>query len=193
MSDAWIGVIGTLLGTVIGGALTYGLTWDLKRRDDQQKRQALARGLLSEIRLLDLSLRDIHGTTTAAYRVMEPFQTAIYDQAGANLLLFTPATVLALNVLYHMVHELQTILARYQAQHPDPRDRAQSQPPRDPAHTVVRHMAANASDVIPDVVTRLHKDERGQWPGPLPSLRFRLVDSQLGVPDLKPSIFEDQQ
>lgn len=113
MSDAWIGVIGTLLGAVIGGAISYLTTWELKRRDDQDKRRTLATGLLSEIRLLVLSLRDIHGTTTAANRVMEPFQTAMYDQAGANLLFFTPETVRTLNIFYNGVHELRTTLARY--------------------------------------------------------------------------------
>jgi hypothetical protein len=192
MSKAWIGVIGTLLGTVIGGALAYILTWDLKRRDDQHKRHALATGLLSEIRLLDSSLRDIHGDATAAYRVMEPFQTALYDQAGANLLLFKPATMHALNVFYDGVHELRTTLARYRLQYPDPHDLTEHYPPRNQEHTWVRIMAGNVIDAVPDAVTRLQKDEGGQWPDKLPPLRVHRAGSQLDVPALKPSIFEDQ-
>jgi hypothetical protein len=161
MSDAWIGVIGTLLGAVIGGVVTYFTTWELKRRDDQHKRRALATGLLSEIRLLESSLRDIHDDATAAYRTVEPFQTAMYDQAGANLLLFQPATVHALNVFYNGVHELRTTLARYRVQDPDPSDLAQHLPPRDREHTNVRLIATNVHDGIGDVVRRLHKDEGG--------------------------------
>jgi len=172
--------------------ITYALTWDLKRRDDQHKQHALATGLLSEIRLLDNSLRSIHGDTTAAYRVIEPFQTAIYDQAGANLLLFAPETVQALNIFYHEVHELRTTLARFRVQYPGPGDLAQRHPPRDQAHRNVRILAANASDDIADVATRLDH-EGGQRPGPLPSLRARLVGSQIEVPELKPSGFEDQK
>jgi hypothetical protein len=192
MSEAWIGVIGTLLGAVIGGVVAYFTTWELKRRDDQHKRRALATGLLSEIRLLEFSLRNIHGDTTAAYRVMEPFQTAMYDQAGANLLLFRPATVHALNIFYNGVHELRTTLARYRMQYPDPQDLAQRLSPRDQEHTRVRVIAANVHDGIRDVATRLRTDEGGQWPESLPPLCYRLVGSQLGVPNLKPSIFEDQ-
>jgi hypothetical protein len=177
MSDAWIGVMGTLAGTVIGGIITYALTWDLKRRDDRDERHALATGLLSEICLLEFSLRDLHGDTTAAYRVIEPFQTAVYDQTIANL------------VLYNGVHELRTTLARCRLQCPDPHDLAQHYPPRDPEHTRVRLMTTNVVDAIPDAATRLHKDEGGQWPDAPPPLRFRLTGSQLEVPELKPSVF----
>jgi hypothetical protein len=192
MSDAWIQVSGTLLGVVIGGALTYGLTWDLKRRDDQRKRHALATGLLSEIRLLDLSLREIHDDTTAAYRIVEPFQTAMYDQAGANLLLFKPETIHALNIFYNGVHELQAMFTRYRVQYPNPQDLAQRYPPRDEEHKRVRIMATNVDDAVSDVADRLRK-EGGQWPSTLPSLRYSLAGSQLEVPELKRPIFESQK
>jgi hypothetical protein len=192
MSDAWIGLIGALLGAVIGGVMTYVTTWELKRRDDRHKRHALATGLLSEIRLLESSLRDIHGDPTAAYRVIEPFQTAMYDQAGANLLLFQPATVHALNIFYNGVHEIRTTLARNHLQYPDPRDLAERLPPRDQEHTRVRLMATNVYDAVREAATRLRQDEGGQRPGALPPFRYRQVGSEPGVPDLGPSMFEDQ-
>jgi hypothetical protein len=183
----------TASAALAGVALGSWLAWRQRRKEDDQRRHALATGLLSEIRLLDLSLRDIHDDTTAAYRVMDPFQTAMYDQASANLLLFTPETIRALNLFYNGVHELRTTLARYRIQYPNPSDLVQRYPPRDPAHIEVRLMATNIIDVIPEVVTRLHKAEGRQWPGTLPSLRFRLMGSQLEVPEVKPSIFEDQK
>ena len=186
MCNAWIGIIGTLLGTVIG----FIGAWWLRYWDDRRKRRTLATGLLSEIHLLDLGLRGIHDDTTAAYRVMEPFQTAMFDQAGANLLLFGPETVHALNIFYNGVHELQAMFARYRLLYPDPQNLAEIYPPHDEEHKRVRLMAANVYDSIRDVATRLHKDEGGQWSGTLPPLRHRLRGSQLEVPELKPSVFE---
>jgi len=158
-----------LAGVVLGS----WLAWRQRRKEDDQRRRALATGLLSEIRLLEPGLRDIHDDTTAAYRVLEPFQTAMYDQAGANLWLFTAETVYALNIFYNGVHELRTTLARYRMQYPDPHDLAERYPPRDQEHTRVRLIATNVADVIPDVVRCLHTDEGGRWPDMLPSLRFR--------------------
>jgi hypothetical protein len=192
----WIGVIAPLITTTaaLGGVyLGSRLSQRQRREEETQRRQTLATGLLSEIRLLESGLRDIHGDPTAAYCVIEPFQTAVYDQAGANLLLFQPATVHALNLFYNGVHELRTTLARYRLQYPDLHDLAQRYPPGDQEHTHVRLMATNVHDVIEDVVTRLHKDEGGRWPGMLPPMRFRGVGSQRDVPALKPSIFEDQK
>jgi hypothetical protein len=186
MSDAWIGLIGTLLGVVIG----FVGAWLLKYWDDRRKRQTLATGLLSEIRLLHLGLRNLHDDMTAACRVMEPFQTAMYDQAGANLLLFKPQTMHDLNVFYNGVHELQAMFARYRVQYPDPQDLAQRYPPGDEEHKDVRRMATNVDDAISDVAKRLRWNEGGQPPGTLPPLRYRRVGSQLEVPELKPSIFE---
>jgi hypothetical protein len=185
--------LGPVIGASLGAGVTYMLTRRQRRQEDDQRRRALATGLLSEIRLLESGLQDIHGDTTAAYRVLEPFQTAMYDQAGVNLLLFRPETVHALNLFYNGVHELRTTLARSRLQYPDPHNLAQRYPPRDQEHTRIRLMATNVHDVIGDVVTRLHQDEGGLWPGKPPSFRFRLVGSQLEVPELKPSIFEDRK
>jgi hypothetical protein len=185
MSGAWIGFIGTLLGAVIG----FVAALLMKYLDDCRKRQALATGLLSEIRLLHLSLRDIHDDTTAAYRVMEPFQSAMYDQAGTNLLLFEPETVHALNIFYNGVHELQAMFARSRVQYPDPQALAQHYPPGDKEHKHVRNMATNVDDTVSDVAKQLRK-EGGQPPGTLPPPRLRPVDGRLEVPELKPSIFE---
>src|SRR5262245_38377695 len=93
MSEFWA----ALVGAVVGGVLTFLGAWGLKHLDDRRKRQTLTTGLLSEIRLLEDSLWRIHSDPTAAWRVIETFQTAVYDQAGADLLLLKPATM---HVLY---------------------------------------------------------------------------------------------
>jgi hypothetical protein len=189
MSDAWIGLIGTLLGVVVGAVTGFVGAWLLKYWDDRRKRQTLATGLLSEIRLLHLGLRNLHDDMTAAYRVIEPFQTAMYNQAGANLLLFKPETMHALNIFYNGVHELQAMFARYRLQYPDPQALAQRYPPGDREHKDVRLMVTNVDDAVSDVAKRLCK-EGGQWPGTLPPMRHCLRGSQLEVPELKPSVFE---
>jgi hypothetical protein len=185
--------LGPVIGASLGAGVAYMLTRRQRRQEDDQRRRALATGLLSEIRLLEPGLRDIHGDTTAAYQVMEPFQTAVYDQAGANLLLFRPATVHALNLFYNGVHELRTTLARSRIPYHDLRSLAQRYPPGDQEHIRIRLMATNVHDVIRDVATRLHQDEGGRWPDTLPPLRFRRVGGQLDVPELQPSIFEDRK
>jgi hypothetical protein len=162
-TPTWVGAMAPLIAATaaLGGVyLGSRLAWRQRRVEDEQRRRTLATGLLSEIRLLDNSLRDLHGDPTAAYRVIEPFQTAMHDQAGANLLLFKPETVHALTIFYHGVHELRTTLARHRIQYPDPRDLAQHHPPRDQEHTYVRLMATNIVDAIPDVVTRLRSPRR---------------------------------
>jgi hypothetical protein len=121
----------TASAALAGVGLGSWLAWRQRRKEDDRRRRAIATSLLSEIRLLEPGLRDIHDDMTAAYRVMEPFQTAMYDQAGANLWLFKPETVYALNIFYNGVHELRTTLARYRLQYPDPHDLAQRYPPRD--------------------------------------------------------------
>ena len=87
---------------------------------------------------------------------------------------------------------MRTTLARYRLQYPDLHDLTERYPPRDQDHTRVRLIATNVADVIPEVVRCLHTDEGGRWPDTLPSLRFRLVGSQLEVPELKPSVFGNQ-
>ena len=105
MSDASIGVIGTLLGTVVGGLLSYLATWELKRRDDQRKRQALAMALLGEIRFLEFVLYRIY-----QLRSFDIPSTMVYDHAGDALLLFSAETVHAVTDLYQRTHVVSTLV-----------------------------------------------------------------------------------
>lgn len=187
-TPTWIGAIAPVISATaaLGGVyLGSRLSWQQRREEEAQRRRTLATGLLGEIRLLESSLWDIHEDPTAAYRIMEPFQTAVYDQAGANLLLFTPETVGALNLFYNGVHELRTTLARYRIQYPDPRDLGQHHPLGDQEHGYIRIMATSVYYDIRDVATRLRKDEGGQRPNRLPSVRARRVGGQLDAPELE--------
>jgi hypothetical protein len=105
MSDAWIGVIGTLLGTVIGGVITYFATWELKRRDDQRKRHALATALLGEIRFLEFAFYRIY-----QLRSFDIPSTMVYDHAGDALLLFSVETVHAVTDLYQRTHVVSALV-----------------------------------------------------------------------------------
>jgi hypothetical protein len=113
MSDGWSGVFGASLGAILGGVLGFMAVWLPKHWDDRQKRRALATLLLSEIRFLEGNLREIcYEAPRSLYYSIRPFPTAIYDEAGANLLLFSPATVPALNVFYQQIHDLRMLPRR---------------------------------------------------------------------------------
>jgi hypothetical protein len=168
----------TVGGTVGGVALAFWLNSRERRQEDERRRRALATALLAEIHLLKLSLQSIHETEDAGNRRIEPFQTAVYDTIGANLVLFNRETVQALIVFYHMIHELQSTLTRTEAQHRDPTHEV---------HGVVRLMATPAVDAEPDLTRRLRDEEGGQELGPLPVLRFHRIGQRLDAADLRPS------
>ena len=101
-----ITVAGTLTGVLLGSRLSQRL----RIEEEQRRRQTLATALLSEVRFLEGLLRDI---TTAVIpgepgeEIIEPYRTAVYDSAGANLLLFSRETVYDLDALYQLVHRLR--------------------------------------------------------------------------------------
>jgi hypothetical protein len=104
--------LGASLGASIGAGLTYILTRHYRREEDNQRRQALAAMLLYELQALEQTLTDIRRKLEPLGNTeITPFQTRIYDQAGANVLLFRSKTVLALMAFYGLVYELREMLA----------------------------------------------------------------------------------
>jgi hypothetical protein len=166
MSEAWSGTFGALLGAVLGGVLGFMAAWLPKHWDDRQKRRALATLLLSEIRFMEGNLREIYyrGVTTPDFG----FQTAIYDEASANLLLFSPPTVQALNVFYQHIHNLPELRTMGDV-------------------NGWLGVAYQAACYIPEVATRL-RDEGGEWPRP-----YGPPPSPWEPRDLPPPMFEGHE
>lgn len=108
--------LGPVLGAGIGASLAYLLTRRQLREEEQRRRRALATILLSEAQLLYSILKDIdqaYWMKAIHGEAIEAFHTAMYDQAGADRILFQPETVHALAHLYQLVHTLRTELNRF--------------------------------------------------------------------------------
>jgi hypothetical protein len=179
MSDAWIGVIGTLLGTVIGAALTYVLTWELKRREDQHKRQALASILLSEVKLLHLILKDLKQAyfSKALHKVaIEAFHTAMFDQMGTDHLLFKLETAPVLAQFYQLIHTLRTELNQFRDLPIEQRIGRD-----EPLWARIRYTA----EMIEEVMHKLSA-EGGVWPKDFPSRTYPWYPEDVEFPPFPP-------
>ena len=176
--------LGPVIGASLGAGVTYMLTRRQRRQEDDQRRRALATLLLSELQSLEQTLTDIRGRADPGGNItIAPFQTAVYDSAGSNLLLFTPDTVHALLCFYQQVHALRetlmdlVVLVRTTG-HPFPAGDIG-------VHWKVRWRAASAAQAIMDVAQRLSA-EGGEWPRALPLMPMNSLD----LPDLPPPVFE---
>jgi len=108
--------LGPVLGAVIGAGLAYLFTRRQRLEDEQRRRRALATMLLSEIQDLYYTLKDIHQAffLKALHKVtIEPFHTAMYDQAGSDRLLFQLETAQVLARFYALTHILRTELHEF--------------------------------------------------------------------------------
>jgi hypothetical protein len=173
--------LGPVIGASLGASVTYMLTRRQRRQEDAERRRVLATSLLSEIRFLERLLRDI---TTAVIpgepgeEMIEPYRTAVYDSAGANLLLFSRDTVHDLDALYQLVHRLREELEDIR--------RGQINASVD-HYDSVRLRAIYAVAYIRQVASRLQDEEGGMWPRPLP---FWSVPAD-ELPPLPPPVFQD--
>jgi len=108
--------LGPVLGAGIGAGLAYLFTRRQRLEEEQRRRRALATILLSEIQVLYDTLKDIHQAffLKALHKVtIEPFHTAMYDQAGSDRLLFQPETAQVLARFYALTHILRTELNEF--------------------------------------------------------------------------------
>jgi hypothetical protein len=173
--------LGTVVGTLGGVTLGYWLSSRERRRDEQRRRRVLATALLSEVRFPEGLLRNI---TTAVIpsepgeEMVEPYRTAVYDSAGANLLLFSRGTVHDLDALYQLVHRLREELQELH--------RGQIDAGVDHYHTA-RLCAMHAADYIQRVALRLRDDAGGMWPHLRPFWRVPADE----LPPLLLPVFED--
>jgi hypothetical protein len=181
ISGSWSGGLGPWIGASIGASLTYLLTRQQRHKEDDQRRRALATALLSEIRFLEGLLRDIDRALAPGApgeEMIEPYRTAVYASAGANLLLLSPETVHALNALYQLVYRLGAELQEIR--------HGQIDASVDD-YCAVRLRAVYAAHRIPEVAARLQDYEGGIWPDPLPYWSMPYPE----LPPFPPPVFED--
>jgi hypothetical protein len=184
---AGVGVITPLITATAGLGGVYLGSWlsqHQRREEEYQRRRALATALLSELRFLEMTLQHhFRLRDNPLEREIYPFQTAVYDQAGANLLLFTAETVYALNFLYQRIYDLRADLIEFRSLPSDEDD-----PTADPNHglnVVLFVKATYAAQRIADVAARL-QEEGGMWPPPILMLTSPMVG---GLPDMPPPGF----
>ena len=180
-TPTWVGAMSPLIAATaaLGGVyLGSRLNQQQREEEDERKRQALATLLLHEVRMLSIILEDIHRSGELYMEAVEPFHTAMYDQAGAELLRLTPETVDRLTYFYQLVHTLQMELNRFRV---IPLDQRQW-------HNAALRVRATQTALAMQETVRLLKAEGGVWPRPFPSITIRGYPP-VG-PDFPPSPFE---
>jgi hypothetical protein len=114
----------TVTGTLCGVYLGAHLSQQQRLKDEQRRRRALATLILSEIQVLYEILKDIHQAyhLKALHQVaIEPFHTAMYDQAGSDRLLFQSGTAQMLAQFYSLVYTLRMELNHFRELTPESR------------------------------------------------------------------------
>jgi hypothetical protein len=158
----WL-LLGPLLGASVGASVGASLTNIFTRRrrleEENERRRALATMLLSEICLLEQALYNIHHSPIPGESPVEWLQTATYDQAGTDRLLFSFETIQALTRFYQWVHDLRAVL---------PRSRTD---PIDPAHHVHWQIRVRVQAAIRALATAFRRlQAEGGDPPPTPSI-----------------------
>ena len=164
----FIMIIAPLAATVTGIYLASRVAESQRRKDEDRRRRALATILLSEIQLLHTILKDIHEAffLKALHKVtIEPFHTAMYDQAGSDRLLFQPETAQVLAQFYALIHILRTELKEF-------RDLpVEHRIGRDDHALLVR--TQYTAELILEAMPQLSA-EGGVWPKPYPKRTYRM-------------------
>jgi hypothetical protein len=176
--------LGPVIGASLGAGVTYMLTLRQRREEEHQRRRALATALLSELRFLEMTLQHhFRLRDNLIEREIYSFQTAVYDQAGANLLLFTAETVYTLHLLYQRIYDLRADLIEFRLLPPDEDDHTAD--PNRGLNVVLCAKATYAAQRIAEVAARL-QEEGGMWPPPIPML---ISPMSGGMPDMPPPVF----
>lgn len=153
MPAAGGGGLGPLLGASIGASLTYLFTRRQRREEETQRRRVLATMLLSELRSLEKALREACQRSPETRSIMVA-QTAMYDQAGAHLLLFSLDTAQALIDFYQQVPKVRALAQGFNA---NPQLLSSG-------HKQLWQSGIDALKALREAATRLHNDEQGEWP-----------------------------
>lgn len=165
-----ITVAGTLSGVFMGARLTQ----HQRRQEDHKSRRELATMFSSELRALEKPLLEACQQSPETTSIVLA-QMAAFNQAGAHLVLFSPATLQALTDFYHQVSEVQVLARVWNA------DRQLL----GPVHEQLRQRGIAALRDIPEEASRLRDAEQREWP--------RKVSASVKPPpcstELPPSVF----
>jgi hypothetical protein len=168
-----ITVAGTLSGVFLGSRLSQRQ----RLEEEQRRRRALATLLLSEVRFVEGVVRRIRGMVNLEGALIQPYETTVYDSAGANLLLFDKAPVLELNTFYVLVHDLRAMLQLISVSESRIEDLDE---------ITLRAKATYIASLVQGVARRLSA-EGGEWPMPLQPYNL------LPLPNLPPPVFESNK
>jgi len=141
------------------------------RKGEEQRRRALATFLLAEIYVLHSLLKDIDQAyhLKALHKVaIEPFYTAMYDQAGGDRLLFQAETAQVLAQFYALVSALRMELIEFRERTPE------SRMGRDDA---LRFRTLYIAEFMQQVTHKLSA-EGGAWPIAFPSRTYTLYPEE---------------
>jgi hypothetical protein len=181
-TPTWIGAIVPLItatAALSGVYLGSRLSQRQRQEEDERKRRALATLLLQVLRLLEIILKDIHDSFELHMEGVEPFHTAMYDQAGPELLRLTPDTIDRLAYFYQLIHTLQMELNRFRP-HP-PGSRAW--------HDAALKVRATQAALCIKEVARLLVAEGGIQPRPFPTMTIRTFPPEWCVRESPPRIW----
>jgi hypothetical protein len=176
----WIGAMAPLItATAALGGVYLGSRLSQRQRleEEQRRRRALATLLLSEVRFVEGVVRRLRGMVNLEGALIQPYETTVYDSAGANLLLFDKATVLELNTFYVLVRDLRAMLQLISVSE----NRIEELD-----EITLRAKATYSASLVQGVARRLSA-EGGEWPMPLQPYDL------LPLPDLPPPVFESNK
>ena len=174
----WIGAIVPLIAATAALGGVYLGSWLSQRREEETRRRwMLATLLLSEVRFIEGVVRRIRLMVNLKGALIQPYETTVYDSAGAHLLFFDKATVLELNTFYVLVRDLRAMLQLISA----------SESRLDDLDEItLRAKATYIAGLVQGVARRLSA-EGGEWPMPLRPYQ------PLPLPNLPPPVFESNE
>jgi hypothetical protein len=177
MLTPYIPVIMIMSPLITATAALGGVMWSSRsaerqrHKDEERRRRELATFLLGEIQVLYSILKDIHQAyySKALHKVgIEPFHTAMYDQAGGDRLLFQAEAAQVLAQFYSLVSTLRMELIEFRERTPE------SRLGRDDA---LRFRTLYIAELIEKVMHKLSA-EGGAWPIAFPQRTYTLYPEE---------------
>jgi hypothetical protein len=152
-----------LCGVYLGAYLSQ----QQRLKDEQRRRRGLATFLLGEIQVLYLLLKDIDQAShmKALHKVaIEPFYTAVYEQAGGDRLLFQEETMQVLAQFYTLGYTLRMELNEFRGLTPEQRAGRED---------ALRFRTLYIADRIQETMHKLSA-EGGVWPLAFPAHTYTI-------------------
>ena len=177
-TPTWIGAIAPLIvatAALCGVYFGAHLSQQQRLKDEQRRRRALATLLLSEIQVLYESSK----ISTQAYHLkalhqvaIEPFHSAMYDQAGGDRLLFQSEMVQVLAQFYSLIYTCRMELNHFRGLTPEQRTGRED--------ALLFRMLYTA-ELIQEAMHKLSA-EGGAWPIAFPSRTYTIYPEAFTFP-----------